>query len=240
MKTSLISVLAVALTLTPCWAGPREDLKAAVGKLAEAPNYSWTTATELEGAQWRPGTVSGKAEKGGYAVIKQERDGNVTTAVVKGERGVVQTDDGWKTAEELRASAQGGGGGGGAMRGAVLLRTRPPADEAAHLLEKVKELKMADGVISGDLTEEGAKELMMFGRRGGGGGGQFPEPKNTKGWVKCWVKDGQLTKMQVQVSGTYSRNGEDRDMTRTSTHELKDIGTTKLEVPEEARKKLAS
>jgi hypothetical protein len=34
-------------------------------------------------------------------------------------------------------------------------------------------------------------------------------------------------------------NGEDRDIDRTTTTEFKDIGTTKIEVPEAAKKKLS-
>jgi hypothetical protein len=34
-------------------------------------------------------------------------------------------------------------------------------------------------------------------------------------------------------------NGEDRDVDRTTTVEFKDVGTTKLEVPEAAKKKLS-
>jgi hypothetical protein len=33
-------------------------------------------------------------------------------------------------------------------------------------------------------------------------------------------------------------NGEDRDVDRTTTIEIKDIGTTKVEVPAEAKSKL--
>lgn len=123
------------------------------------------------------------------------------------------------------------------MRGAMLLRSRPIAEEAGKMVERVKELKEADGALSGDLTEEGAKELVAFGRRPGG---QGPETKNAKGSVKFWLKDGQLSKVQVKVSGTMSRNGEDREINRTSTYEIKDIGTTKVEVPEDAKKKLGA
>jgi uncharacterized protein YjiS (DUF1127 family) len=37
-----------------------------------------------------------------------------------------------------------------------------------------------------------------------------------------------------------SFNGEDRDIERTSTHEIKDVGTTEVKVPEEASKALGS
>ena len=43
---------------------------------------------------------------------------------------------------------------------------------------------------------------------------------------------------EVKVKGKVSFNGNDRDVDRTTTVEIKDIGSTKIEVPEEAKKKL--
>ena len=235
MKRILTASLASAFALTLCLADAKDDVKAAAQKLAAAPNYSWTALTEIEGGQFTPAPVMGKAEKGGYAVVTSERDGTTSTAVLKGGKGVLKTDDGWQTAEEVQAAAAGGGGGG---RGrGMLLRSRIPGEELGKLVDKVKELKSADGAIGGDLTEEGAKELAAFGRRPGG---QAPEPKNAKGSAKFWVKDGQLAKVQVKISSTINRNGDDVDMTRTTSYEIKDVGTTKVEVPEAAKKKLGT
>lgn len=242
MKTILTTTLVSLFSLSAALAGPKEDIKAAAAKLAEAPCYSWTANTEMAGGNFTPAPVSGKSEKGGFAIVTQTRDGNTTTAVLKGEKGVVKTDDGWKTAEELQAAATGGGGGGagGFMRGA-LLRTRLPADLAGRIADKTKELKAADGAISGDLTEEGAKEQLTFGRGRAGGGANPPEPKNAKGSVKYWLKDGQIAKVEVKVSGTITtRNGEERETARTTTYEISKIGTTTVEVPAEAKAKLGS
>ncbi|MEI6340394.1 MAG: hypothetical protein WCR07_00425 [Verrucomicrobiota bacterium] len=237
MKRFLLVPLVVASLAVPALADAKDDVKAAAKKVGDAPAYTWTTTTEIEGSQWTPATITGKALKGGPSVITSEREGQVTTAVVQGEKGAVKTDEGWKTAEELRNAAGGGGGGGGrGGRGAMLLRTRPPADEAARIADKTKELKASDGVVSGDLTEEGAKELATLGR--GRPGGQAPEARNAKGSVKYWIKDGQLSKMQLKVSATLSVNGEDRDMARTTTYEIKDVGATTVTVPDEAKKAL--
>ena len=58
--------------------------------------------------------------------------------------------------------------------------------------------------------------------------------------MKFWLKDGLLSKYEVKLSGTISFNGEDRDVVRTTTVEIKDVGTAKLDIPEAARKKLSS
>lgn len=241
MKTFLISSLVSALSLAAL-ADPKSDAKAAAEKLAAAPCYSWTAKTEMANSQFPASTIMGKADKGGFAVVTQERDGNKTVAVIKGEKGAVKTDEGWKTAEELRAAAQGGGGGGGrgGMRAGMLLRTRLPADDAVKMLDHVKEVKAMDGCLCGELTEAGAKELMSLGRGRGGQGGQAPEAKNAKGMIKYWLKDGVVSKMEVKVSGTMNWGGEDRDIERTTTYEIKDVGTTTVEVPAEAKAKIGA
>jgi len=57
--------------------------------------------------------------------------------------------------------------------------------------------------------------------------------------VKFWLKDGELTKYEFNVKGTVSFNGNDIDQDRTSTVVIKDVGSTKVTVPEEAKKKLS-
>jgi len=116
---------------------------------------------------------------------------------------------------------------------------RTPAIEAEDMAGKVKELKKDGDAFAGELTEEGAKDLLRFrGRRAGSDGP--PPAKNAKGSVKFWLKDGQLAKYEYKVSGTVTFNGEDRDVERTTTVEIKDVGTTKIEVPAEAKKKLGA
>ena len=85
------------------------------------------------------------------------------------------------------------------------------------------------------MTDEGAKSLILFVRRACGG---YSSSK-ASGSVKFWVKDGQLAKYQYKVQGTVTFNGEDREVERTTTVEIKDVGTTKVEVPDEAKKKIS-
>jgi hypothetical protein len=113
---------------------------------------------------------------------------------------------------------------------------KAPAAQAEEIAGKTKTLAKSDNAYSGELTEEGAKSLMTFGRRGGG---QGPAISNAKGSVKFWIKDGVLTKYQFKVQGTMNRNGEDMDIDRTTTVEIKDVGATKVTVPEEAKNKMS-
>jgi hypothetical protein len=76
------------------------------------------------------------------------------------------------------------------------------------------------------------------GRRNRGGNANAPEISNAKGSAKFWIKDGLLSKYEFKVSGKISFDGNDREVDRATTVEIKDVGTTKVEIPEEAKKKL--
>ena len=52
------------------------------------------------------------------------------------------------------------------------------------------------------------------------------------------LKDGALTKYELKTSAKITFQGEERDMDRTRTTEISNIGSTKVEVPEDAKKKL--
>jgi hypothetical protein len=54
--------------------------------------------------------------------------------------------------------------------------------------------------------------------------------------VKFWITDGKLVKYQVHITGTVSRNGNDRDVDRTTTTVIKEVGTTKIAVADEVKK----
>jgi hypothetical protein len=241
MKSLLIcsTTLLAAASLV---AADKDDVTSAAQKLADAANYSWTTT--MEGGQYTPGPSHGKIQKDGLTWIDMTMRDNTTEGFAKAGKGAVKTDDGWEAVDLTVAPARGGGGGGGGGNNAVrfmgmrLRNLKAPAVEAADIVGKTKDLTKADDVYSGELTEEGAKSLLTMGR--GRRGGQAPAVSNAKGSVKFWIKDGLLTKYQTKVSGTTkNRDGEDVDIDRTTTVEIKDVGATTITLPDEAKTKLS-
>ena len=234
--------------------------------MADAPNYSWSTTTANAGGQgggggFGAGAVSGKAEKGGVVITTRETPNGSMQVITKGDKVVMQNQEGaWVTREEMMAQFGGGGGGGGPQGGPPPAGGAPgganrgggrggfgfgggagPAVDVGTLVDSAKDLKAADGVISGDLTAEAVGQRLSFGRggRGGQGGGTPPPaPANASGSVKFWVKDGALVKYEVHVKGTVQGRGGEMEVDRTTTTEIKDVGTTKVEVPADAKKKL--
>jgi hypothetical protein len=224
---------------------PKDDVTSAAKKLGAQENYSWKTSVETPGGggggggggRFRPGPTDGKTEKGGATFLSMTRGDNTIEAVLKGDKGAIKTQDGWKS---LAEATEGGDGqpNPGMFLARMLKNFKSPAADAESLVGKVKELKKVDDTYSGDLTEEGAKQLLTPGPRPGGNG-DGPTVSDAKGSVKFWITDGVLSKFQTKIQGKVSFNGNDRDVDRTTTVEIKDMGKTKVTVPDEAKPKLS-
>ena len=121
-----------------------------------------------------------------------------------------------------------------------------PAEQVKDMISKTKSLTMADGVYSGELTEDAAKAAATGGGRGGrrgggggGGGGGGPQVSDAKATLKVWVSNGAVSKYASHVTGkTTNRNGDEINIDRTTTTEFSNVGSTKVEVPADAQKKL--
>jgi hypothetical protein len=228
---SLALTLALAGSLVAADTAPKDTLKGATDKLAAADNYSWTTT--VESSQFQPGPSHGKTEKGGFTYVDFSFQDNKIESFVKNGKGAIKGDEGWKTLEE--AIKDEGDGGFNVMRFMAMRMQeyKPPAAEADDVAGKTKELTQTDDTIAGDLTEEGAKSLLSFRRANG----QGPTVSNAKGSVKFWIKDGVLTKYQFKLQGTMNFGGDDRDVDRTTTVEVKDVGATKVVIPDDAKAK---
>ncbi len=258
-------------------ADPKDTVTAAGKKLVDGGNYSWKQSVENAGGgggfggggggpQVSEGKVAGGliwtstpgfAFGGGDAPPPTERIFKGTNSATKNQEGK------WQTAEEIaaEAAANGGGGGGGGFgggfgggrgRGGFGFGGGTPAlpgTNVAYLASMAKSLTESGGVISGDLTDDGAKAQLAFGGRGrrgggggfggpGGGGGAPPEPTGAKASVKFWVSGGNIAKYELKASGTMSFGGNDIQIDRTTTVEFKDIGTTKIDAPADIVAKL--
>lgn len=238
MKTQILIGAVTLLATSLLAADAKDEIKAAAKKLADSSGYAWKATTEAGGgSRFRAGPVEGMAAKDGLLCLKMTFGENTMDAFVKGEKGAIKTDEGWQS---LAEAAEGGGGGQpnrGRFMSRMLQNYKAPAAQAVELAEQAKDLKAEGDVCSGTLSEEGVKALVSFRR--GGGGGTGPEVSDPKGTVKFWVKDGVLTKYEYHVQGKMSFNNNNMEIDRTTTVEIKDIGKAKIEVPEEAKKKLS-
>jgi hypothetical protein len=246
-----IAAAALVAALVGSSSGLRaEDAAGAAKALADKSGYSWVATSQEAGgggggdARRTPGPTEGRTEKGGCTRVTYKMGDTAVEVVVKGDKAAVKTADGWKSSDEVAAAAGGAnadaGQGGRRDPSSFMVRRalgmKLPAAEAADLAGKAQGLKEEGGAIVGTLPEETVKEILSRrgGRRGGDAGGNAPTVTGAKGSVTFWIKDGVLVKYEVSYQGTVG----DRQTNRTTVTEIKDVGTTKVEVPEDAKKKL--
>ncbi len=210
---------------------PTNQVADAITKLKAATNYSWTSTLKIANSDFNIGPVKGQADKEGFAKMTQDFNDNTTEVVLKGDKVAFKGDDGWQLIGE--------GADMKSFFAAGLARNGAAAQEAAITLKNVKEVKALDGgALGGDFTSEGATDMMTFGPRRPAGENGFPPPKNAKGSVKFWIKDGLLAKYETHLHGTVTFGDNENEMDQTRTVEIQDVGTTKMDIPAEARKKL--
>jgi hypothetical protein len=232
MKLTLILALTGVLATTLPAADSKDKVTSAAKQLADKANYSWTTSTkEADGSPGRLGPMQGKAE-GGVTYLSFEVSGVPVEVYIKGEKGAAKGLEGWQTFDEV---AQTSDTAAAVVR--FIRNSKTPATESASLTDKAKGLTETDGAISGELKEDAVKELLLRGGRRREGQDP-PKIEGAKGSVKFWTKDDVVTKYEINVQGKVTRGDRESDINRTTTVEIKDVGTTRLDIPAEARQKM--
>jgi len=237
MKTGPI-LLRSALALAFAWfavtpsraADAKANLTAAIQKLADEPNYSWSSAAKNEGTESnrKPPAVDGKTEKAGITYLKSNAGETSYEVAFKGEKIAVKLAEDWIEPSELPVDAS---------RLETRLRAfKTPTKEATELLGKATDLKEEqDGAYSAKLPPDAAKAVFAtLGRRAA-------EAAEAAGNLKFWVRDGRLAKYEIKVQGKITVGTDKREVniSRTTTVEVKDVGTTKINLPDSAKSRLS-
>jgi hypothetical protein len=111
-----------------------------------------------------------------------------------------------------------------------------PHEELGIIVSSHTEFKVEGDIVTGALTELGAQLLLVRDGR--------PEivPRQATGTFKLWLRDGLVTRYQVRLSGQLqivTPGGRQQVAVNQHTDTvLKNVGATRFEVPEEARRKL--
>ncbi len=226
MKVMFSAVAAFIGSLVITHAGPADDVAAAAKKLSGESSYSWhTTVVVPEDSQFKPGPTEGKTADG-ITYVKMSFGDNDTEIFMKGTNAVLSNPDGgWQTLADLANDSQGPG----RFMGGMVRNFRAPSGQAADLAAGVKDLQETNCAYAGELTPDAAQKMLSF-RRGSAG------VSNASGTAQFWVANGELTKYEFHVKGTVSFGGNDRDVDRDTTVEIKDVGATKIEMPADVKK----
>ncbi len=232
MKTMLLAGIAALVCATP-----DDDLDKACAKAAEMGKYGFKLTTKIEGmkgADSQPLEV--KVDKDLATEIKGQQ-----TSYKKGETLVIKEGEEWKKYERTKP-AQGdkeARRAGAAM--AMLAGLRVPHEILADFGKKLKEVKKAEekendcAVYSGDLTDEAAKELGAMGK------GKNAGDLSYSGSAKLWINaEGAIVKFELNTAATGTVKEKDINIKATRTYEIGEVGTVKIEIPEEVLKILGA
>ena len=233
-KSLMIGLIGIAASaLLAAESSPKDKVTNAARQLGDKPNYSWTTTSkEADGSPGRLGTIEGKTEKSGIVYLSFTPGGVPVEVYMNGQKGAARATEGWQTFDDI---AQTSGTAAAVVR--FLRAYKSPAAQSTDLAGKVKELKEAEGALAGDLKEEAVQEMLLLGSRRREGQ-EPPKTTGAKGSVKFWLKDGTVTKCEVNVQGHVTAGEREMDINRTTTTEIKEVGSTKMEVPAEAKAKM--
>ena len=234
-KNLLIAFIGIiSISLFAAESSPKEKLAKASKQLGDKPNYSWSATTkEADGSADRLGPIEGKTEKDSYTFLSLTPGGIPVEVYMKGDKGVARALEGWQTFDEI---AQTSGTAAAIVR--FLRSYKTPAAQSAELAKNVSDLKEADGVLSGELKADAIKEIILMGARRREGQ-EPPKTTDAKGTIKFWIKDGALSKYEINVQGKVSTADRSLEINRTTTVEISETGSTKIEVPEEVRQKIS-
>lgn len=107
-----------------------------------------------------------------------------------------------------------------------------PHEELGVIVTSCSEWTIKNDVVSGRLTDIGAQLLLVRDNQ------DHIKPLAAAGIFKLLVKDGLVTKYIVRLEGLIQVGRKKILVRQTSTTVLSDIGTTKLDLPEAAVRKL--
>jgi len=238
-------ILIATISLWACsslvaFADPKDDLQSALQKLADSPNYSWVTT--VEGGFGR-GPMNGKTQKDGLTWFSMQMRDNDVEMVIKGDKIAIKTEDGWKSASEIESADDGDQPSPGRFAVMMARNLKGPAAQSLDMADKLVNVKPTADGFSADLSQAQAEQALTFRRRPTTNpDSDAPQisVRNAKGSVTYTAKDGEVTKIVMHVTGTVTFNDNDRDVDRTTTTEIKDVGTTSIDVPADAKAKLGS
>lgn len=278
-------ILAFAAIAGLCRAGNTERAVLAAMKLAEQPNYSWTSAIHDDARSYE---LEGKFDRRGLTWMRlpmvkaiaqrlgRDADTQVEAVFKSSDAFVIRTNDGWKQLGELpkrhrdwveaetvvvmpRHRVGWGGMGGGSILEPndpfatdpfpVVMHVPPsrdqarpycnaqfgvshPHDELAIIVSSFTDLKLEGDVATGTLSDLGAQLLLVRD------GQEHIQTGAAAGVFKLFIEDGLVTRYQLRMEGILFVDRKRVTVRQISATSIRQIGTTTVEVAEEARRKL--
>ena len=115
------------------------------------------------------------------------------------------------------------------LPGDIHLGLTPPHEELGIIVGSFVDLQVGDGVVTGTLSELGATLLLVRD-------GQVDvTPVSAQGFFRLWFKDGQVLQYQLRLDGVLASGRKTSTVSTLTTTIIKQVGTTPIDIPDEAR-----
>jgi hypothetical protein len=239
MVKAILGLVFLASTMS----GGDEELDKAAAKAAAMENYTAKISTKLDGLGKKGGTGMPATD---VQVVKDAPvhfKNDQVEAYRSGETVVTKEGEAWTVLGRPEKPAQGEKPDRKLIAMQTLRTMKLPHEMFKDLGAKIKEVKREDSdggkCFSGELTPEAAKELgsIVTGR---GGGNKEPAIEFT-GSIKVYVNgEGSITKVEIHTEGKGTVKEKEIVVKQDKTIELSEVGSTKSDVPEEAKKALGN
>lgn len=246
------SVLGVVLAQ----ANPADRMALAAMRLAEQPNYTWTSVVTDDAQSY---AIEGKT-RDGYTWLRlpmvptlarrlgRDADVEIEAFFRGGDNAVIRTERGWHTLNELPKRAHDwrhGSPSRGARYGGSSFseeNSRPysnaqfglarPHDELAVIVSSYVDLKASGDLVAGTLTDLGAQLLLVRD------GQDHIEPLCAAGTFTLLIKNGVVVRYLLRLEGILLVERRKVHVRQASSTTIGEIGTTRFSVPDEAARKL--
>lgn len=251
-------------------ADPAAEVQTALKAFLNEYSYTWgppgaSRGLAEESEDYDTHALMGQHEKGGFTKIyffagphipsdaprpTRARVGFTDTEPWISNRWVFETDEGWKTLQQLPAPSL-------PMRGGPVTRgifsrsvsvgtslrsfgTRRPDHEIAALIDGLEGVEsLGAGLYCAELTPETVTELVAIPLPPVPVLMPTPSIKNATGSVRFWLRDGALVRYELTVSATRVNRGPSAPFNFKVDRELTNVGSTVVDVPPEVKEKFA-
>ncbi len=115
------------------------------------------------------------------------------------------------------------------LPGNIQFGLTPPHEELGIIVSSFVDLQVQPNFASGNLSDMGAA-LLLFRE-----GQPDTTPLAAGGIFRLWFKDARLIRYQLLLEGLVAQGRKTMPLRATTTTTIRDVGTTRLEVPEIAR-----
>lgn len=215
----------------------KDDVQRALQKLAAAENFSWMAMTIEESdvkapeeAEW----FEGQSTRSGWRKVSKPGSKATEDAWVKDDRIALRTPEGWK-AVDLEAVVPGQKPDKIVRRAQEFHQARDPLRQATILSGRGQSLvRHEDGLISGQVAALDGPRVLEHALTSGN---KIPEGAAFR--VNFRIKDGILASYELVVTyRSVRKDGREVENVLSMAVEFSEVGTTALDIPEEARKAL--